>query len=506
MSHKALYREWRPSSFSEVVEQEHITKTLKRAVITGRIAHAYLFSGTRGTGKTTLAKIFARAVNCLHPNEGDPCNKCDICTKASEEVLVDIAEIDAASNNSVDNIRRICDEVNYMPALAKYKVYIIDEVHMLSTSAFNALLKTLEEPPAHVIFILCTTEPDKLPATVLSRCQRFDFHRITTKGISNRLRKIADAEKQQVTDEALDMISRISFGALRDAISLLDQCISSTDDTIDVTDVLNCAGLIDDMSNAKVVQALVDNDVTGILNSVNEVIAEGKSPAGFLSGLLGYLRNILICMNVKEPDRFIEADGNAVSEMKRLSELMEPEEVIWYIKELSENEAVLKRASRPKTYLEIMLLGLLVNNTVKVQPEVQVKDKPVRKEVQKADAVKPTVNETSKPVKTETKSNQNISWSKYIQDRFDKGSKDAFELLQSAIEISGNQAVVTVANDFLKSSLERNGVAVLEEIRGFSKDITNVRFVVAGTDKVAGSPEQQITEIGKKHNIPVEII
>lgn len=501
MSHKALYREWRPSSFLEVVEQEHITKTLKRAVITGRIAHAYLFSGTRGTGKTTLAKIFARAVNCLHPNEGDPCNKCDICTKASEEVLVDIAEIDAASNNSVDNIRRICDEVNYMPALAKYKVYIIDEVHMLSTSAFNALLKTLEEPPAHVIFILCTTEPDKLPATVLSRCQRFDFHRITTKGISNRLRKIADAEKQQVTDEALDMISRISFGALRDAISLLDQCISSTDDTIDVTDVLNCAGLIDDMSNAKVVQALVDNDVTGILNSVNEVIAEGKSPAGFLSGLLGYLRNILICMNVKEPDRFIEADGNAVSEMKRLSKLMEPEEVIWYIKELSENEAVLKRSSRPKTFLEIMLLGLLVNNTVKVQPKVQVKEKPVKKEVQK-----PTVNQPVKPVKTETKPKQEMSWSKYIQDRFDKGSKDVFELLQSSIEISGNQAVVTVANNFSKNSLETNKVAVLEEIRGYSKDITNVRFVVAGTDKVAGSPEQQIMEIGKKHNIPVEII
>ncbi len=328
MSHKALYREWRPYSFEQVVEQGHITKTLRRAVVTGRIAHAYLFCGTRGTGKTTLAKIFARAVNCLNPLDGDPCNKCDICKKALDEVLIDIAEIDAASNNSVDNIRKICDEVSYMPGLSKYKVYIIDEVHMLSTSAFNALLKTLEEPPAHVIFILCTTEPNKLPATVLSRCQRFDFHRITSKGIKERLKIIADAEKEQISEEALDMISRISFGALRDAISLLDQCISASDDKIEVEDVLNCAGLIDDQSNAKVIQALVQNDVTGILNSVNEVISEGKSPARFLSGLLGYLRNILVCMNVQDPSRFIEADNNAIIEMKRLSMLMDSDLVI----------------------------------------------------------------------------------------------------------------------------------------------------------------------------------
>ncbi|NLF37242.1 MAG: DNA polymerase III subunit gamma/tau, partial [Clostridiaceae bacterium] len=360
MAHIALYREWRPTSFEKVVEQEHITKTLKRAVVTGRISHAYLFSGTRGTGKTSLAKIFARAVNCLDPKDGEPCNKCEICKKALDETLMDIAEIDAASNNSVDNIRRICDEVNYMPSLAKFKVYIIDEVHMLSTSAFNALLKTLEEPPSYAIFILCTTEPNKLPATVLSRCQRFDFHRITVKGIEQRLKLIAKAENENITDDATEMIARISFGAMRDAISLLDQCISSTDKTIEVEDVLNCAGLIDEKSNAKVSKALAENDVKGILSSVNDVIAEGKSPSRFLSGLLGYLRNILVCMNINDPSDFIEADSNAIEQMKTLSKMFDADTVIRYIKELSENEAVLRRASQPKTYLEIMLIGLLV--------------------------------------------------------------------------------------------------------------------------------------------------
>lgn len=498
MSHKALYREWRPSSFEQVVEQGHITKTLKRAVVTGRITHAYLFCGTRGTGKTTLAKIFARAVNCLNPHEGDPCNKCDICKKALDEVLMDIAEIDAASNNSVDNIRKICDEVNYMPGLSKYKVYIIDEVHMLSTSAFNALLKTLEEPPTHAIFILCTTEPNKLPATVLSRCQRFDFHRITTKGIKERLRKIADAEKQQVTEEALDMIARISFGALRDAISLLDQCISASDDTIGIQDVLSCAGLIDDQSNAKVVKALVNNDVTAILTSINDVIAEGKSPARFLSGLLGYLRNILVCMNVQEPSLFIEADNNAIIEMKRLSSLIEHETVIRYIKELSENEAVLKRASQPKTYLEIMLIGLLVKKTTHMEKQ------DVKEDI-KTDVAKPVIKE---PVKKDlaVKSKEDISWTKYIQDRIDKGSKDVFELAESSIEISGNQAVITVGNGFLKDSLESNKDSVLEEVRGFNANVVNIRFVCTGMNRITGSPQQEILEIGKKHNIPVEIV
>lgn len=516
MAHKVLYREWRPTSFEQVVEQGHITKTLRRAVDTGRIAHAYLFSGTRGTGKTSLAKIFARAVNCLNPNAGDPCNKCDICVKSLEENLMDIAEIDAASNNSVDNIRRICDEVNYMPSLAKFKVYIIDEVHMLSTSAFNALLKTLEEPPSHVIFVLCTTEPNKLPATVLSRCQRFDFHRITSKGIIERLRIIAQSEKEKVSEQALEMIARISFGALRDAISLLDQCISACDDSIGVEDVLNCAGLIDDQSNAKVVQALAENDVKTILNSINEVIAEGKSPSKFLSGLLGYLRNILVCMNVEEPSAFIEADTNAINEMKRLSVLLDADKVIYYIKELSENESVLKRASQPKTYLEIMLIGLLVTNHIaKTEPVINTEQpKIVAKQEQASQPQQAQTPQSQPPLQqvkpvaqkvTESKP-KDSSWEKYIEGRLAKGSRDVFELKDSAIEINNRQALIIVNSDFNKNSLESNKGAVLEEVKGFNADVTNVKFACSAIKKSVGSAEQELAQIGKKHDITVEIV
>jgi DNA polymerase-3 subunit gamma/tau len=226
MSYTALYREWRPLVFEDVVEQEHIVKTLKYSVTAGRIAHAYLFCGTRGTGKTTMAHILSRAINCLNPQNGDPCNECEVCKGILEGSILDVLEIDAASNNSVDNVREIRDEVIYAPSTARYKVYIIDEVHMLSTGAFNALLKTLEEPPSHVVFILATTEPHKLPATILSRCQRFDFRKISVEGIVQRLDKVAHANGITFEKEALRLISRLADGALRDALSIMDQCMS----------------------------------------------------------------------------------------------------------------------------------------------------------------------------------------------------------------------------------------------------------------------------------------
>ena len=232
MAYMALYRKFRPLKFSEVVGQEHIEATLKNQVLNNRVGHAYLFSGGRGSGKTSTAKILARAINCLNPQDGEPCNECEICKAAISGNLVDITEMDAASNNGVDNIREIREEVEFIPTSAKYRVYIIDEVHMLSTGAFNALLKTLEEPPAHVIFILATTEPQKLPATILSRCQRFDFKRISAEDITKRLKYICESINIQIEDNALKIISDLADGAMRDAISILDRCVSDGEEVI----------------------------------------------------------------------------------------------------------------------------------------------------------------------------------------------------------------------------------------------------------------------------------
>lgn len=246
MSYTALYRKFRPNTFASVIGQEHIIKTIKNQILTNRVSHAYLFCGTRGTGKTSTAKIFARAINCLSPKNGNPCNHCELCTAALENRSMNVIEIDAASNNGVDNIREIREEVKYPPTQGYYKVYIIDEVHMLSSGAFNALLKTLEEPPAHIVFILATTDPQKVPATILSRCQRFDFHRITTEEITQTLLNYMKTENIDVEEQALHYIARLGDGSMRDALSILDQCIAFySDETLTLDKVLDVVGAVD---------------------------------------------------------------------------------------------------------------------------------------------------------------------------------------------------------------------------------------------------------------------
>jgi len=272
VSYLALYRKWRPLVFEDVVEQEHVVRTLRNSICSGRIAHAYLFCGTRGTGKTTMAKIFSRAVNCLNPKDGDPCNQCEICQGILNGSLLDVIEIDAASNNSVDDIRVLRDEVIYTPSKARYKVYIIDEVHMLSTGAFNALLKTLEEPPAHVIFILATTEPHKLPATILSRCQRFDFRRIPVDSIVKRIEYIAKESGVEIRREGCHKHK----------------------------DVLSVVGLVTDTFIAEVVDAIKNKEVGRVLNAVDELVMEGKNIGQFVSELVMYYRNLMICSSVSK--------------------------------------------------------------------------------------------------------------------------------------------------------------------------------------------------------------
>ena len=294
MGYTALYRKFRPLNFSEMVGQEHITRTLKNQIISDRVGHAYLFNGGRGTGKTSAAKILARAINCLNPKDGEPCNECEICKGAISGALTDIVEMDAASNNSVEDIRSIREEVNFLPTKAKYRVYIIDEVHMLSTGAFNALLKTLEEPPEHVKFILATTEPQKLPATILSRCQRFDFKRISNETIIKRLKIICQESKIDINDEALNIVATLSDGAMRDALSILDRCVQDGETKIEADKIKDLVGIPKITYVNGITDAIIEYDIDKALDTVNGVIEEGKDITNFLWEIIKYIKDILL--------------------------------------------------------------------------------------------------------------------------------------------------------------------------------------------------------------------
>ena len=358
MSQLALYRAWRPQTFDEVVAQKQVVYPLKQAVISGDIGHAYLFSGTRGTGKTSLAKIFAKAVNCLDPHDGNPCNRCRICQGINDASLLDVMEIDAASHNSVDNIRRITDEVVFMPTEAKYKVYIIDEVHMLSQGAFNALLKTLEEPPAHVIFILATTEVQRIPATILSRCQRFEFRRIPLEAIEERLRAIAKADGIQLTDEAIRTIARLGDGALRDAISLLDQCNSGLEGEISQDDVLTIAGLVRDDFLAAFCRQVLTADLAGVLMSLDELQMSGRSLQRFLQDFLAYLRDLLLASLPQiDADQLINQSSSGIEDLRQLAQLTSQDQLMAMMRRLSKIQNEMRWAQDPKTTLELAFIS-----------------------------------------------------------------------------------------------------------------------------------------------------
>lgn len=298
--YQALYRQYRPKTFDEVLGQRHITNILKNQIVKENIGHAYLFSGTRGTGKTSTAKIFARAVNCLSPENGNPCNKCEICQGILDESIMDVIEMDAASNRKIDDIRELKDKVIYPPTRAKYKVYIIDEVHMLTTEAFNALLKTLEEPPKHLIFILATTEPQKLPQTILSRCQRFDFKRITSKDLIENMRNICNNLKIDVEDDVLRLIARNTDGAMRDALSLLEQCLAIGETRITYEDAVNILGIVNSQTIFDIVDKVIDKNIEEGLELINQVIENGKDIHQFIKDFLYHFRNLMIVKTTKD--------------------------------------------------------------------------------------------------------------------------------------------------------------------------------------------------------------
>ena len=359
MGYTALYRKWRPSTFDEVRGQDHIVTTLKNQIASGRIGHAYLFCGTRGTGKTSIAKIFARAVNCEHPHNGNPCGECAACRAIAAGSSMNVVEIDAASNNGVDNIRQIRDEVEYSPADGKFRVYIIDEVHMLSTGAFNALLKTLEEPPSYVIFILATTEAHKIPITVLSRCQRYDFRRIDGETITGRLRQMADAEGIDVEDQALRYVAKKGDGSLRDSISLFDQCVAFYyGEKLTFERVLDVLGAVDNEVYSRFLRLLHDKNVGQCLRQVEELILQGRDLGQFVSDFVWYLRSLLLAQTGDANGDLLDMSGEDQARLREDAAMISEETAMRWIRVLSETMNQMRYSTAKRVLLEITLIKL----------------------------------------------------------------------------------------------------------------------------------------------------
>ena len=410
--YQALYRQYRPKSFKEVLGHEHITRTLSQQVIKGNIGHAYLFSGTRGTGKTSVAKILSRAVSCLNPYEGNPCNECEICKGILDETLMDVMEMDAASNNSVDDVRDLKEKVIYPPSRARYKVYIIDEVHMLSKGAFNALLKTLEEPPKHLIFILATTEPERLPQTILSRCQRFDFKRITNRDIVENMRSIANGLNINIDDKALNLIARNSDGAMRDALSLLDQCISFNEEKITYEDATNILGIANKYLIFNMVQDIKAKDLEKVLFTIDEIIQGGKDINQFLKDIIYYFRDLMVTKTSKNSSGIIETED--WEELVEQVEEMTLEYILKALEILTTAEAQGKWSTQPRIILEMAAIKLVaieqelsleervkrLEQVIRTNITVENKDRVEKRYVNNEKQVindKAMINEDSKP-------------------------------------------------------------------------------------------------------------
>ena len=358
MAYTALYREWRPKNFEDVVGQEHITTTLKNQILNDRIAHAYLFCGTRGTGKTSTAKVMAKALNCLNPIDGEPCNECEMCKRINDGLAIDVVELDAASNNGIDKIRDIIDDSKYPPQEAKFKVYIMDEVHMLSIGAVNAFLKTLEEPPANVVFILATTDPQKLPITILSRCQRFDFKRISTKNITDRLRTVVEAKGVLADDKSLNLIARVSDGAMRDSLSILDQAIAMGDGSVDYQSLVGMLGLITNEYLFDITSSVIERNIENAMVTIEKLVFAGKDIHLFIKDLITHFRNLLMIKVTNNPEEVLDMSLENISLVKEQGSRIRVEEIMRDIRILQEAENNAKLSKQARLYLELAIIKM----------------------------------------------------------------------------------------------------------------------------------------------------
>jgi len=463
----ALYRKFRPITFFDVVGQEHIIKILQHQIANNQIGHAYLFCGSRGTGKTTTAKIFSRAINCTSPVNGEPCNECMVCKGILDASIPDVMEIDAASNNSVDDIRSIRDNVIYAPTMAKYKVYIIDEVHMLSTSAFNALLKTLEEPPENVIFILATTEPHKIPVTILSRCQRFEFKRISKEDIAKRLETVCEKNGVKAEFSALMVVAQAAEGALRDGLSLLDQIISSGATEITEAKAREVLGIAEISLTSGVLKAILDKDMSSMLSLVNSTVESGKDIKYFVWEIISLARDILVYKNSK--DEGLLKNFTLLNEIKGFSESTTNERLSEIIMFLSELEANIKGATFPNVLLEASLIQLMSDEvkTSVIKPEVvtstPILDKPATNTtVIKKEVV--NIPSQSKPASSASSSVNSGAWKDVINHLKSSGKMALYATLVSAkANIESDKITIYFAQEFGKNVIERpENMAVLK--------------------------------------------
>lgn len=499
--HKALYRVYRPKNFEGVVGQEHIVKTLKNQIKNNNIGHAYLFSGTRGTGKTSTAKIFARAVNCLNPINEEPCNECEICKDTLNDNIMDIVEIDAASNNSVDDIRELRESVKYTPSKAKYKVYIIDEVHMLSQGAFNALLKTLEEPPSYVIFILATTEPHKIPATILSRCQRFDFKRVLSKDIANRMEYICKKENIEAEDKALNLIARNSQGALRDALSILDQCMSFGNDKIEYDDVIELLGTVNIDELFELSQAIMDENTQKSLQILNEFIIWGKDIRNLINDLIDHFRNIMVCKVSKDLEEIISLPEESINKLKEQSQNIEMNDLIRILNILSETQDSMKTSSNTRILAEVTIMKIAqpmfdeskealikrIENLEKIIETGNIKVISVKEENEDTSKLEVAEESDHEEIKEEVvyedvKSDDvklvESSWKKIIQKIKEDKKPNIYALLKEVNSFNVNKSTLYIIfNDnfsFARSRLSSK--ETMEYVEGIIREVLNRSF------------------------------
>ena len=393
MSYLALYRKFRPTNFNEVIGQNAIVKTLTNQIYSNKIGHAYLFCGARGTGKTTLAKIFAKAVNCLDFKNGTPCGKCPACLSLADLSNVDIIEMDAASNNKVENVREIRESVQYPPINVKYKVYIIDEVHMLTPEAFNALLKTLEEPPKHAIFVLATTEPYKLPTTVLSRCMRFDFRLVSTREIADLIKNIYDKLNKKYEDDAINLIARAGEGSVRDALSIADLCLCLNDNTLTYKDASTVLGATDITKTNELVSSVLKGDIGQVLSLTNELYSLGKSIGVLLKDCVNYLRDLMVVKTCKAPELILNLPKDRLELLKKTSTLSNEYRILRVIEILSSTENLLRYSTQQRAVLESALLKATLCETDENVTALTARIKKLEDEILSLKSIKLNVND-----------------------------------------------------------------------------------------------------------------